>query len=68
MIYHDDIPHPDDAMAYAVPFDEAPSDDAESILAAIGFGPTTGIDTACNHDGMLAVGLAMQAEFDNEDY
>lgn len=55
---------PIDALYYADPLPEEPCPESESIMARLGFGPTTGVDSAMNHEGMLAIGLAMQEESD----
>lgn len=52
-----------DALDYADPLDEEPSLESEEIAARCGFGCTTGVDSAMNHDGMLAIGLALQEEW-----
>lgn len=64
--YHENIPE-SDALAHAVLFSELEHDDlgSDDILSGLGFNASTGVDSAINNPGMLAVGLAMQEEWDN---
>jgi hypothetical protein len=62
MRHDDDFISEDDALAYA----DSIHEDVPDLIAGLGFGPATGVDVAMQHDGMLAVGLAMQEEFDHE--
>lgn len=55
-----------DALDYAVPFDD-PAPTSEDTLLGMGFGPTTGVDAAMANPGMLAYGLALESEFNDEE-
>ena len=59
---------PNDALLFADSLDQEtdgePSPD--DWLATMGFTPETPCDSAFRNDNMLAYGLALQAEFDNE--
>lgn len=52
-----------DALDYADPIEDGEFLESDEIMLRCGFGCTTGVDSAMNHEGMLAVGLAMQEEF-----
>jgi len=53
-----------DALDYADPLDDEPCSESDNLMSKCGFGCTTGVDTVMNHEGMLAIGLAMQEEYD----
>jgi hypothetical protein len=53
-----------DALDYADPFEDEQCFDSDELAARCGFGCTTGVDSVMNHEGMLAIGLAMQEEHD----
>lgn len=61
--YRDTGPTENDALLFAVPLEEEQGNDSEDLAARCGFGCTTGVDSVMHHDGMLAIGLAMQEEF-----
>lgn len=52
-----------DALDYADSLDDEPGLESDNLALRCGFGCTTGVDSAMNHEGMLAIGLAMQEEF-----
>lgn len=52
-----------DALDYADPLDEGEYLESDELAARCGFGCTTGVDSAINHEGMLAIGLALQEEW-----
>lgn len=56
-------PDESDALAHADSLDEGEYLESEDLMLRCGFGCTTGVDSAMNHEGMLAIGLAMQEEF-----
>lgn len=55
----DDVPSPEDALAHA----DSICLDEPDLIAMMGFGPATGVDVAMQHEGMLALGLHMQEEY-----
>lgn len=54
-----------DALDYADPLDEELGLDSDNLALRCGFGCTTGVDSAMNHEGMLAIGLALQEEYND---
>lgn len=54
-----------DALDYADPLEDDVVYESDELAARCGFGCTTGVDSVMNHQGMLAIGLAMQEEFDD---
>ena len=53
-----------DALDYADPLEEGEYLESDELAARCGFGCTTGVDSVMTHEGMLAIGLAMQEEYD----
>lgn len=54
-----------DALDYADSLDDEHGSDSDNLALRCGFGCTTGVDSAMNHEGMLAIGLALQEEYDD---
>lgn len=55
-----------DALDYAVQLDDVDEPDHHDIEASLGFNCTTGLDAVFRNEGMLAVGLQLQEEYDHE--